>query len=328
MRRVVGLIMSGLGAFLVVFAAVEFLVLAGQAEKFPLNEYQVVTLAGRNVTYFSPALLQEFTRVHLRATQTIEGDVAAGTPARAVWNEFTYAYDQTHATAYQTSTERLAFDRRTGVVTNCCGAAVGTKRTADWSGQGFAWPPGTQQRTYLVFDPTLRRPEPARYAGTATIGGLAADEFVEHVTATRFGTQTLPGPLVGMKAQASVTLGEYYQTTTRFWVDPVTGQLVDTAQDEQLTLRNSAGHQLLELYGGDLTMQPPSVAALVASARQRGRLVTLATTTVPVAAGLAGIVFLAAGSVLARRRSDPGEPDAADEPHAIGTHAELTPRAR
>jgi hypothetical protein len=331
MRRLAGLIMSGLGSFLVILAAAEFLVVGGQAAKYPLNEYQVTTSVGRNVSYFSAAVLKEFSGVKLRVSRTIEGDVAAGSSARGVWDEFSYAYDETDAMpypAYQPSTERLAFDRRTGVVLNCCGAAVGSTQAAGWAGQGFGWPAGTRERTYLVFDPTLLQPEPARYAGTASLDGMTTLKFAEQVPVTRFGSQTLPGALVGLKDQASVTLGEYYQTTTTSWVDPVTGQVVDTAQDEQLSLRSGAGDQPLELFGGSIRMQSPSVAALVRSARRRDRLVRLATTTGPVAALLAGIILLAVGSVLALARTAGGEAAADEQPHAVATHGDLAQRAR
>jgi hypothetical protein len=213
-------------------------------------------------------------------------------------------------------------------VLDFCGAAVGSKQAAGWAGQGFGWPAGTRKRTYLVFDPTLLQPEPARYAGTASLDGMTTLKFAEQVPATRFGSQTLPGALVGLKDQASVTLGEYYQTTTTSWVDPVTGQVVDTAQDEQLSLRSGAGDQPLELFGGSIRMQSPSVAALVRSARRRDRLVRLATTTGPAAALLAGIILLAVGSVLALARTAGGEAAADEQRHAVATHGDLAQRAR
>ncbi len=309
MRRTAGLVLSGLGSFFAVFALVQFLVVGGEAAKAPLGGYQVSGYLGRGVRYFSPALLREFSGVTLRETVTIKGDEAAGTATRAVWDQFSYGYDETHAMPYQSATERLAFDRTTGALVHCCAAAVGTARPAVWSGQGFTWPAGTRAVTYPVFDSVLLRPEPARYRGAARIDGLRTYTFAEQVPATRFASQTLPGTLAGRKNQASVTLGEYYQTATAYQVDPVSGRVVDISRDEQLTLRDSHGTAVLGLFAGDLRMQPGSVAALVAAARQRDQVIIAATRTVPVAAAAAGIVLLIIGTllVLARRPRPPRE---------------------
>ena len=123
MRRVTGLVASALGAFLIVLALLTRFVVVGEAVKFPLNENSISTLVAPNASYFSPAMLAEQTGVTLEDTLTVQGDNAAGRETRAVWNEFSYVYDQTNHSAVQYSTNRLAFDRRTGELINCCGTA-------------------------------------------------------------------------------------------------------------------------------------------------------------------------------------------------------------
>ena len=54
MRRT-GLVLAGLGAFLIVFALLQAFWVTGQVIKFPLNQYASVTLADPNATYFSAA---------------------------------------------------------------------------------------------------------------------------------------------------------------------------------------------------------------------------------------------------------------------------------
>jgi hypothetical protein len=155
MRRTVGLIAAGLGAFLLVSGLLLRFYVAGQVVKFPLNEYQVTTLHGTNVTYFSPARLKDVTGVKMRVTRTIEGDVAAGTSSRAVWTLFSYTYDATNGVAYKTLTQRSAFDRRSGALADCCGAAVGSY-TGRQSGLSLTWPIGTRRQSYQVFDTPAR----------------------------------------------------------------------------------------------------------------------------------------------------------------------------
>ncbi len=311
MRRAAGLVGAGLGTFLLVSGLLLRFYVAGQVVKFPLNEYQVTTLAGSNVTYFSPSLLKDVTGATMRVTRTIEGDVAAGTSSRAVWTLFSYTYDATHGVAYRSQTQRSAFDRRSGALISCCGETVGAY-TGPQAGLALSWPIGTQQRSYQIFDTTLLRPLPAQYAGQATIDGLPTYRFVERVPAQKFSTQKLPGSLVGLHGQPTVTLDEYYQATNTYWVDPVTGTVVDINEDQKITLRDSSGVQRLVLFQGDLPMTAQSVQSLAGSDRPRRSGIEAITLIIPAGLGLAGAVILAVGAWLAlwRRKRD----DAAAEP--------------
>jgi hypothetical protein len=249
----------------------------------------------------------------MRVTSTVKGDAAAGSSSTAVWNEFTYLYDVTNRATFQFSSRRFAFDRRTAELVNCCGASVDGNAGIRQSGLvGFLWPMGTQQKTYQVFDPALNQPRPARFAGTATIDGIRVYRFVEHVPSTQSGSQTLPESLVGMPGQSSVTLPEYYTATNTFWVDPRTGAQLNTSENEKLTLEDSTGAQRLLLLDASLTFTPQSVHTVVGLDRSGRSELAWLETIIPLVCGLAGVVALITGIVLARPRRDDGEPVAAD----------------
>jgi Porin PorA len=306
MRRVAGLIASALGAFLIVLAVLTRFVVVGEAVKFPLNENTISTLEAQNASYFSPAALAEQTGVTLEDTLTVQGDSAAGTETRAVWNEFSYVYDLTNHSAVQYSTNRLAFDRRTGELLNCCGSAIGTNSALTMSGLGSVWPLGTQKKTYQVYDTTLLKPVPTTYEGTAVVDGESTYKFVETVAPTKSGTQTLPGSLVGIKDQQSVTLPEYYSATTTEYVDPITGAPVEGVSHQDLYLQNSAGQPVLTLTNATFTSTPASIAAAVKTAKHYDGEISLISVTLPVILGLAGIVLLVLGTILVliSRRED------------------------
>jgi hypothetical protein len=298
MRRVTGLIASALGAFLIVLAVLTRFVVAGEAVKFPLNENTISTLEATDASYFSPALLAEQTGVTLEDTLTVQGDNAAGTSGRAVWNEFSYVYDLTNHSAVQYSTNRLAFDRRTGELINCCGAAIGANSSVKMSGQGFVWPLGAQQKTYQIFDTTLLKAVPTSYSGTAVIDGETTYKYVETVAPTQAGTQTLPGSLVGIKDQQSVTLPEIYSVTTTEYVDPITGAPIKGVSRQYLYLANSAGQPVLTLTSATFTSTPASVAAAVKTAKHYDGEIGLISVILPVALGLAGLILLVLGTIL------------------------------
>ncbi len=76
MRRVFGVTLTGLGAFLIVLAAMCRFYLPGQVIKFPLNEYSVSTLSGTNMSYFSQQTGSVVNGATVRAISTVQGDVS------------------------------------------------------------------------------------------------------------------------------------------------------------------------------------------------------------------------------------------------------------
>jgi hypothetical protein len=301
MRRVLGVVLTGLGAFLLLLALLFRFYLPGQVIKFPLNEYTVSDLSGTNVTYFSNQTLAEVTGATVRAASTVQGDVAAGSSSTAVWNDVTGIFDITNGPSPGTpiaySSERIAFNRRTGLLVNCCGAAVGTK-PVKMSGQGLVWPIGTQKKTYQIFDTTLLKPEPVKFTGTSTVNGMNVDVFVEHVVNQQFETVSVPGSLVGMTSQSSVTLPEDLTATNTYYVDPESGTPLKVVENQTEFLQSSTGATALTLLHGTLTSTPKSVAAAASTAKSYDTEITWVQDIGPLIAGIVGLVLLIVGILL------------------------------
>jgi Porin PorA len=317
MRRVLGVVLTGLGAFLLVLALMSRLVLPGQVIKFPLNEYSVSRLSGTNMSYFSAGTVQEVNGATIRAVATTQGDVAAGSSSTAVWNNVTGVFDITSGgspgTPVSYSTERFAFNRRTGVLENCCGAEIGTAKPK-FSGQGYVWPIGVQQKTYEIFDTTLLKPEPAQFTGTTTVDGMSVYIFIEHVNNQKYGSVSLPGSLVN-ENQATVTLPEYLTATNTFYVDPGTGSPVEESQAQTQTLEiPSTGATALVLFKGTLTTTPQSVAAAVHTASSSDTEISWVQHIGPLIALLLGIVVLVLGILLLVGSEQEPEYEDYDEP--------------
>jgi Porin PorA len=306
MRRT-GLVLAGLGAFLIVFALLQAFWVTGQVIKFPLNQYASVTLTDPNATYFSAAKLTEMSGVNLEATYTIKGKASAGSSSTAVWDQFIYVYDQTNKLPVQTITRTFAFDRRTAQLVNCCGANVNGDSSIQQHGYvGYVLPIGTKKQTYDVFDTNLNKPVPFTYTGIGEAGGTQAYKFTVNVAPTQNGTQTVPGSLVNSSA-ASVTLPQYYEVHSTYWIDPVTGALLNVTQDEKLTLRNTDGSTALVLLNANLAATQASIDGLVAIDNNQLSKASLVGTLLPLVAGLAGLLLLIIGLVLFRRPDDVAE---------------------
>jgi hypothetical protein len=300
MRRV-GLVLAGLGTCLIVFALLVTSWVTGQVIKFPLNEYATVTLTDPNASYFSVAKLAELTGVNMEATYTIKGNAAAGSSSTAVWNQFVYVYDQTNKQPVQSITRTFAFNRRSAQLVNCCGAKINGNSSVKQTGYvGYVLPIGTKKQTYDVFDTNLNKAVPFTYAGIGDVDGTQAYKFTEKVAPTQNGTQTVPGSLVN-QAAASVTLPQYYQTQTTYWIDPVTGALLNVTQNEKLTLRNTDGSQALVLFNANLAATQPSIDGLVALDNDQVSKASLVGTLLPLTTGIIGLLLLIIGIVLSRR---------------------------
>jgi hypothetical protein len=305
MRGIIGLILAGLGAFLILVAVLLPTWVVGQVLKFPLSESETATLEASNASYFSVTALRERTGVTLRATYTITGDASAGNSSTAVWNQTSDVYDVTNHAQVQQMTRRFAFNRRTGQLVDCCGASVNGDKSVRQTGLvGYVFPIGTQKQTYQVYDTTLKKTMPFVYSGTTTVEGIGVYEFVENVTPTQIAKVTLPGSYVHSTA-ATVTIGEFDAEHLIYYVDPETGALVDVNELQSTTLRTSAtAPPALVGLNADLIATPASVTQIVGLDRNGRNELTLVDTTLPLVLGIVGGVALLAGILLSRRRRE------------------------
>jgi hypothetical protein len=166
---------------------------------------------------------------------------------------------------------------------------------------GYVFPFGTKKQTYQVFDTTLNKPVPFPYAGPADVRGVTTYKFTEDVAPTRVATQTVPGSLVGMSA-ASVTLPEFYEIHLTYYVDPVTGALVNVQEHQTMSLRNpSTGAQALLLFDADLKVTPSSLTTIVKLDTDGRSKLTLLKVILPLVLGIVGVIALVTGLLVGRR---------------------------
>jgi hypothetical protein len=325
MRGIIGLILAGLGAFLILVAVLLPTWVVGQVVKFPLNEYETATLQATNASYFSASSLSEKTGVTMEATYTIKGDASKGNSSTAVWNEYSYVYDITNHQPVQQQSRTFAFDRRTGQLVDCCGASVNGDTSVRQTGLvGYVFPIGTQKQTYQVFDTTLKKTMPYRYVGTANVLGIQAYEFVEDVAPTQIATLSVPGSMVG-STSATVSAPEFDQLHLIYYVDPATGALINVNEHQTTSLRNpDTGATALVLFDADLIATPATLAKIVALDNKGRNELTLLETTLPIVLGIAGGVALIAGIFLARKRRDDME-DLDVVPREMATSAAAEP---
>jgi hypothetical protein len=211
-----------------------------------------------------------------------------------------YLYDDTNQLTFSYSLRQLAFDRRSAELLNSPAAFIDGKKV-HVSGLGYVWPLNAKKQSYEILDRTLNKPELTSYTATATIDGLKTYVYVEQVAPTQFGTQTLPGPLVGLPNEQTVQVGEFYTGTRTDWVDPITGAPVQTQLMEHTYLAATSGTPVLNLLNGTFTTSPSSVSATVAIAKHYDAEIGLISLIIPAIIAIAGVIILLIGLILGRR---------------------------
>jgi len=294
MRRVSGFILTILGAFLLVVAVLLRFWVAPKVIEFPLDEYQIVQLAGTG-SYFSPAKEKELVGVSVLLTETTKGADVAGSGGAAVWDGFVAIQDTTNRVPIAYVAFREALNRRTGELVDCCGAYVTNpvngkpEYSVHMTGIGFVWPFGAQPQTYRIFDVGAHRAEPARYAGTARIAGILTYRYVERVAPTRIGTE--PRNSFGQSPS------EYYSAANTYFVDPETGMALKITENQEVTLATGGATQLVS-PDLSLTETARSVRAAISSDQGVRGAISLYESTLPLIGLTLGLVFLAIGILL------------------------------
>ena len=319
MRRKVGLVLIGLGAFFIALAPLIRFYVAHRVVAAPLDLYTRSTLRADGATYLDAAKMQIQKGATVTATNTNRGDVRAGDNDVAVWDSFTSVEDMTTGTKIETQTQRTVFDRRTGELQSGRGAQVDGDGSVKQTGIGLFWPIGTERKSYPYYDTTTKRTWPMNFAGEDHTQGIKTYRFTQSVppTVTESIKPGIPAALLGLpKAQVvklpgydkkndAVAVDRVYQAETTAWVDPRTGGQVNVQRHVTTTLRTSDGVDRLTVGDLDLKMTPDSVKRLVDKSESNAGLISVVETYVPYGGVVAGVVLLLLGIALAasgRRR--------------------------
>jgi hypothetical protein len=313
-RRTLALLLAGVGAFLLTLIPLSRLYVYNQVLKAPLEQQSTTRSTAVSATYLDPATMRTTTDDLVQTTWLI-GDAAAGDDNRAVWGEsVSLATRDGHRLDYHE--RRLAFDRRTGVIVNCCGEYLDEDIKIKQSGQGFRWPFNAERRDYPLFDLRLRKQVTAVFDGVEQVRGVETYRYVQRTPRQLVPGEAPPLPrrILGLPGEGDVGLGRYAEIRRTYWVEPVSGLPVKTLEevDETLVTADGVG-RVTALSGAFRTSESDVIRALETAASYRHWILLLGTVA-PVGGGLLGVACVAAALWLSRRPS----PAAQDEKQVPG----------
>lgn len=319
MRHATDLVLVVLGAFTIAAGVLIRFYVAPRVIQAPVDTYQVTTLRAENATYFDADALKPRTGATVTATSTVRGDVPSSHDGIAVWDSFTAVEDLARHRVIDVQRYRVAFDRHTGLLTNCCGAAVQGDADVRQSGLGLFWPIKVAKTDYRLFDTETRRAWTISYDGEDSVDGVRAYRFVQHIPTTKVGgaVPDVPGALLGLgKKAGAVPVDRYYRADVTYWIDPRTGAPVDQRQHTLSTLVARTGSGRLVVADLDLRLTDASRRTLLARSQEGARNMQRLTTTLPELCLLAGMVPVGAGLLITRNRRTAGRRQEATEPAA------------
>ncbi|GGL08357.1 DUF3068 domain-containing protein [Planomonospora parontospora] len=300
MRRIVGIVLLALGAFLIVLAPLVRFQVAGSLVAAPAAQYGISKLEAEGAQYFSARDLKVMT-AQLGVTVTTRGDVSQAKGDTVVWDEFTAVNDVTNSNPNITITERRsAFNKYTGEGVTCCSVNI-DDRPVTMEGQIYKWPFDVEQKTYKVFNSVAGRAFDARFVGEEQVNGLTAYKFEQDVPETKTETRSVPASVMGVTdVTGDVQVDRVYKGRNTFWIEPVTGSPVKQEQRRDEVLRTQDGAHSVTALAATIRMTPETVNDLVSNATESKNQISMIKVTIPLILLLLGLVLLVTGFFVAR----------------------------
>jgi Porin PorA len=319
MRRLVGPILVGIGAFLFVVGLLSRFYAYGNLAVAPIDQNSVTKLSAEGATIFDVGSLSEKTTDLAIQDKTV-GDVKA-TKAQnndhvRIWVD-TVSYRDSDGNVVSRSAERFAFDKHTGEAINCCGEFLedtdGERTPIKHKGLIDKWPFQTEKKSYQLWNSTLGAAIDAKYVKQTSIKGLTVYQFEADVPKSTVGTMDVPGSVVGVPDTPTVTAQLTYTDNSTYWIEPQTGAIIDRSSNVLQTLSYQGVDKAITTKGV-LHYTDAQVAQNVKDYKSKSSGLKLVHTVLPLVGVIGGLLLVIAGSLLGRRQRSGKRVRTADDP--------------
>lgn len=207
---------------------------------------------------------------------------------------------------------RVIVDRETGRAVNCCGEHVNGDRAVRQAGLVLHWPPGVPEGDHSFYDAEVRAAPSVEFEEDDEVAGVAVRRYTQTVEATQVpdSAREVPAALFDPDAEGTVSVNRWLTAERTFWVEPVTGIVVNLEERRSETLRPQNGSGEVELLDAELTLVERQVLGYAEQARVRSLLLRGLDRWAPWTLGPVGAVAVLAGLLGAwrsRTAEEPGE---------------------
>lgn len=319
--RIFALVLIGLGAFLVVAAILVPTYTVKALEKTPLD-LEVTTIstgegsvlnasslaAGRAVVDQNvPLVSQRFVTVEDPSDADIMTLQAGQTLRRS---------DKQADTGLLTATvDRVTIDRKTSEAVE---DPIGTVQVAADKpaeevahvGLQYKFPFNAEQRSYPYFDVNSRSTKDIDFVEETEINGTPVYKYQQTVGPVDLSTVvnlptnkvTLPADTWGVEGGAApVTMIRWYENTRTVWVEPETGVVVKGEEQVHQYYGREGGKPEVDVLNAPITFDENTVEYQIQQAKDGQDKLSLFGRTVPIIAGILGVISLIVGLFLLLR---------------------------
>lgn len=315
MRRVVPVVLVGLGAFLLVATVLIKFYAYPKLAVAPADQDSVTRLAAEDAIVFEtdPTLLTEI-RTDLDVVSTTRGDVEASEEASEdagdevlVWVG-TQTVTDDGGTIRSQSRDRTAFDAHTSEAVDCCDNFVedqADERTpVQRDGIVYKFPFDAEKKTYAWWDSEIADTVDMEYVEETEIDGLTVYKYEGAIPPTVVGTREVPAGVAGEPGTDNVVTDSVYANKRTFWIEPNTGVIIDRQEEQRSTLEFNGEERVIQTEA-NLSYTDEQVQTNADDWKSKARLLGLIDGILPWFVALLGLVLIALGLFLsARGRSD------------------------
>ena len=327
MRRVLGAVLLVLGVVLLVVGALSRPVLYDQLATVSLDQRSTSISEGSDMSALrlwsddAGPHYDQLTGVTLRSTREVRGIPgmvsAQEHPDDAVWqtgvtSEALGIGDLTY------SQELVTFDRKSALAT---GAARDERSAGDLddpqkmvpvehSGLFYKFPFAVEKKTYPWWDGDLGKAVPVSFVREETLYGTPTYVFQQSIPVTDVSSRTVPAAVFGGEGD-DVEATVRYGNTRTLWIEPNTGVIIKGQEQLDKSLTSSLGTVATTL--GTIGYTDKTVRDNASTWGTKGRLLGFIGGPLLWIGIIAGLVLVAAGTVLIGRRGTGVRPRTASD---------------
>ncbi|OZC56369.1 hypothetical protein CH289_06525 [Rhodococcus sp. RS1C4] len=319
--RILALVLVGLGAFLLVAAILIPTYTVPRLEKTPLDLEVTTVSTGTGSVLNAASLAAGRAQVDENVNLVSQRFVTTEEPSNA--DDITVQAGQTlRRTDKQgdtglltASVDRVTLDRVSSEpVENPIGTiqVQGDKPAEEvpHTGLQYKFPFNAEQKAYPFFDINARASQDIDFVEETEINGTPVYKYEQTVGPVDLsGVVNLPTNKVTLPAEtwgveggeAPVTMTRWYENTRTVWVEPKTGVIVDGEEQIHQYYSRTAGQPEVDVLNAPIKFDENTVEYQIQRAKDGQDQLSTFGRTVPIIAGILGVIALIAGIVLGLR---------------------------
>ena len=307
----VGTFLVALGTFLLTVSVLLPLYVHERVAVLPAETHFDMRLVDEEAAYLDPS-----TWSWVEDTEIVRTTQVVGSAHGSDWSAWEMSVDTSVSDRMIDHwSRRVIVDRSTGRAVNCCGEHVNGDRAVRQAGLVLHFPPGAREESYLHYDAEVRSAPALEFEEEDEVAGISVLRYSQEIEDTQVpdSAREVPASLFTSGEDGTVTATRWLEATRTFWVEPVSGMVVNAEETRVETLRPRGGGGSVPLLEADLALVDQQVSGYVEQARTRSLLLRALESWALWTLGPFGVLMALAGVFRAWRYGDRRTPQETSE---------------